>query len=83
MALKITSVGPIATVQDQGRTATQSSGFSVSGVMDLDAANVANLLVGNDLNAAVLESCLQGPTLTFTQSIHFAVTGAEASFQLN
>ncbi|MTV81579.1 biotin-dependent carboxyltransferase family protein [Secundilactobacillus folii] len=83
MALKIISAGPITTVQDQGRTATQSSGFSVSGVMDFDAAGVANLLVGNDLDDAVVESSLQGPTLTFTQSSHFAITGATANLKLN
>lgn len=83
MALKILSAGPLTTVQDQGRVATQSSGFSVSGVMDADAAAVANLLVGNDLEAAVLESSLQGPTLIFTQRSHFAVTGATASLTLN
>jgi antagonist of KipI len=83
MALKILVSGPLTTVQDQGRTATQSSGFSVSGVMDQDAANVANRLVGNGLDAAVLESSLQGPTLTFTQSSHFAVTGANATVTLN
>ena len=83
MALKIQAGGLLTTVQDQGRTTTQDSGFSVSGVMDFDAANVANLLVGNELDAAVLESSLQGPTLTFTQDGHFAVTGATAQMTLN
>ncbi|WP_203650160.1 biotin-dependent carboxyltransferase family protein [Secundilactobacillus yichangensis] len=83
MALKIQAGGLLTTVQDQGRVATQSSGFSVSGVMDFDAANVANLLVGNSIDAAVLESSLQGPTLTFTQASHFAVTGAIAEMTLN
>lgn len=83
MALKILAGGVLTTVQDQGRVATQDSGFSVSGVMDFDAADVANLLVGNQLDAAVLESSLQGPSLMFTQSSHFAITGAAAEMSLN
>ena len=56
----------MTTVQDLGRTGYQSQGFSVSGVMDVRSFKIANLLLDNPENEAVLEFTLIGPTLEFT-----------------
>lgn len=83
MGIRITEPGMITTVQDQGRQGYQSSGFTVSGAMDRRAAFLANLLVGNTQREAVLECTMIGPTLEFTNSGVFALTGAEFSAKLN
>ena len=54
MGIKFASGGFLTTVQDMGRTGYQESGMSVSGVMDQRSAAIANILVGNDENEAVL-----------------------------
>jgi antagonist of KipI len=45
----------LTTVQDLGRSAQRRSGVSVDGALDLHAARVANLLVGNPETDALLE----------------------------
>jgi len=67
------------TVQDGGRIGYQGSGFSTSGVMDHRAFHIANLLVDNALDTAVLEFALVGPTLRFTTNSFIALTGGNFS----
>ena len=55
--------GLFTTIQDRGRWGHQASGVPVSGAMDLVSHRVANLLVGNDDDAATLEVTLAGPEL--------------------
>ncbi|MFR5702073.1 MAG: hypothetical protein ACLUD0_09505 [Eubacterium ramulus] len=50
--------GMLTTVQDLGRTGYQSQGFGVSGVMDVRSFKIANLLLDNPENEAVLEFTL-------------------------
>jgi len=45
--------------------------------MDRFALRAANLLVGNDEGAAVLETVFMGPQLEFTEDATVAITGAE------
>ena len=75
MGIKFASGGFLTTVQDMGRTGYQESGMSVSGVMDQRSAAIANILVGNDENEAVLEVTLMGPMMEFTEDNIIAVTG--------
>ena len=58
----------MSTVQDLGRYGYQSQGFSVAGVMDVRSFKIANLLLDNPENEAVLEITLIGPTLEFTSA---------------
>ncbi len=44
--------------------------------MDRFATVIANLLVGNDANAALLEATFMGPELEFTKDASVAVTAA-------
>ena len=66
MGIRILKGGMMTTVQDLGRYGYQSQGFSVAGVMDVRSFKIANLLLDNPENEAVLEITLIGPTLEFT-----------------
>lgn len=71
--------GWLTTVQDLGRYGHQHDGLSVSGVMDSFSTIVANRLVGNPDQAAVLELTLKGPELQFEQDAVIAIAGADLS----
>ena len=83
MSLRILRPGLLTTVQDLGRFGYQKDGIIVSGAMDATALRVANLLVGNDENAAGLEITLLGPTIRFETDHLVAITGAHLSPTLN
>ena len=69
--------GIATTVQDAGRFGLYHLGMPPSGALDDASFRIANLLVGNDENAAVLEATFNGPTLEFPQDTVIAVAGAE------
>lgn len=77
MAIKIINPGLSTTVQDLGRPGYYHIGIPISGAMDRLAARVANLLVGNPEDAAVLEAVFMGPEIEFARDATVAVTGAE------
>ena len=77
MSIQVLSGGPQTTVQDGGRIGYQQFGVSVSGVSDPRSFRIANILVGNAENEAVLEAAMLGPTLTFTKANTIAVTGGD------
>jgi len=77
MAIKVLKPGLSTTVQDLGRPGYYHIGIPLSGGMDRHALAAANLLVGNDEGAAVLEAVFMGPELEFTDDAMVAVTGAE------
>ena len=77
MAIKVISPGLATTVQDLGRPGYYHLGIPISGGMDRYALGAANVLVGNDEGAAVLEAVFMGPELEFTSDAMVAVTGAE------
>ena len=66
MAIKVMTPGLATTVQDLGRPGYYHLGIPLSGGMDRFALRAANLLVGNDEGAAVLEAVFIGPELEFT-----------------
>lgn len=77
MAIEVKKPGLATSVQDLGRPGYYHLGIPISGGMDRYALRVANILVGNDEGAAVLEAVFMGPELLFTQDAMVAVTGAE------
>lgn len=77
MAIRVISPGLATTVQDLGRPGYYHLGIPLSGGMDRFALRAANMLVGNDEGAAVLEAVFMGPELEFTGDATVAVTGAE------
>lgn len=83
MAVNILSPGLSTTVQDLGRPGYYHLGIPLSGGMDRFALRAANLLVGNDEGAAVLEAVFMGPEIEFTQAATVAVTGGELPPKVN
>lgn len=83
MGIRILKGGMLTTVQDGGRTGYQSQGFSVAGVMDARSFKIANLLLDNPENEAVLEFTLIGPTLEFTSETIIAITGGDFQPKIN
>ncbi len=82
-AMEVIEPGLFTTVQDRGRYGFQRFGVPVSGAMDQFALRAANLLVGNDENAAALEMTVIGPTLELKGDAAIAVTGADLTPMLD
>ncbi len=75
--------GAYTTVQDYGRYEYQQVGIPVSGALDSFAFRVANMLIGNSVNCAVLEITVMGPRLEVLREADIAITGAEMGMTLN
>ncbi len=75
--------GAYTTVQDNGRYGYQQMGIPLSGALDSFAFGVANMLVGNFVNCAVLEITILGPRLEVQFEADVAITGAEIGVTLN
>lgn len=80
---KVISPGPLTTIQDAGRTAFQHMGVPVSGALDRYALHVANCLVGNRAECAVLEATLAGARLEVLAEADIALTGAASALTIN
>jgi len=80
---RVRNPGPMTTVQDLGRLAFLDRGVPLSGALDPFACRVANLLVGNSEEAAVLEITVMGPTLEVLTPADIALTGAEMGMTVN
>ena len=83
MGICVQRGGPLTTVQDKGRLGYQNLGFSASGAMDRRALRLANLLLDNEENDAVLEVTMVGPKFTFESPNCFVLTGADLKASLN
>ncbi len=75
-ALFVVRAGALTTVQDRGRPGHAHLGVPRSGALDGPAAALANRLVGNRPEAAVLETTLNGCALRPRSTVTVAVTGA-------
>ncbi|AOJ03877.1 allophanate hydrolase [Burkholderia mayonis] len=75
--IEVVKPGLATSVQDAGRQGYYHVGIPPSGALDQFSLRAANLLVGNDEDAAVLECTLLGPQLLFRRDALIAVTGAE------
>ena len=82
-SFEILDPGLLTTVQDRGRYGYQRYGVPVSGAMDEFALRMANIMAGNDQNAATLEVTVQGPKIEFHTSTWIAVTGADISLEVD
>ncbi len=81
--VEVLKVGFYDSIQDLGRVGYQQYGVPYSGVMDCYAALLANSLLGNDVNAAVMEITMTGPTLKFHCNTIICISGANMSPKLN
>ncbi len=83
MSISIIKPGLLGTIQDMGRYGYGSLGINCGGAMDRYAAQVANMLVGNDVHEAVMELHFPGPQLLFEQNALISITGAHFTPTLN
>ncbi|MFN2260946.1 MAG: biotin-dependent carboxyltransferase family protein [Psychroflexus sp.] len=83
MSLKILKPGFFSSLQDFGRTKAMTSGVPISGVMDRNLASLANSVLGNSENSAVIEFFQQGLELEFNHPTVVAVSAIEAEVFLN
>lgn len=81
--LKVMTPGAYTTVQDAGRFGFQQMGVPVSGALDDFAFQVANLLVGNARNRAVLEITIMGPRFEVMAEADMAIAGAQMHVRRN
>jgi biotin-dependent carboxylase-like uncharacterized protein len=77
MSVQVLAPGLLTTVQDAGRHGLRHLGVGCAGAIDAYSQQVANLLVGNDAHAAVLEITLAGPRLRFEYAARIALCGAD------
>lgn len=83
MSIQVISPGLMTTIQDNGRTGYQKHGIIASGVMDRYSFRIANILLDNKENEAVLEITFMGPTLVFQTDTLIAITGGDLSPTIN
>ena len=74
--LTVESAGPLTTLQDRGRIGLAHLGVPRAGALDRPAADLANRLVGNHADAALLEVTLGGFVARVSAGVWVAVTGA-------
>jgi antagonist of KipI len=83
MNLRIIKPGVMDTVQDMGRYGSQHLGINPGGAMDKLSAQIANILVGNDTNEAVIELHFPAAAFFFEQPSLIAISGADFSASVN
>lgn len=83
MTLRVEAAGALTTVQDRGRTGLAHLGVPRAGPLDRPAAELANRLVGNGPDAALLEVTWGGLVVRSDAGTWFAVTGAPAPLDVD
>jgi len=78
-ALRVLKPGLLTTVQDAGRAGWRAYGVPAGGAMDAWAMRRANLLVGNEEEAAVLELTMVGGSYLAERDLLLAICGADIS----
>ncbi|WP_396600860.1 biotin-dependent carboxyltransferase family protein [Algibacter sp. R77976] len=81
--VEVLQAGFYSTIQDLGRLGVQDYGVPYSGAMDEQAAIIANSLLGNAVNDAVLEMTITGAKLRFNCHTLICLSGANMNPQLN
>ncbi len=81
--LEIIRAGMMTSVQDLGREGFRRLGISKGGALDVPSMQIANMLVGNQPNAAVLEITFGQCQFRFWQDGWLALTGADCDAMLD
>ncbi|MBT8356642.1 MAG: biotin-dependent carboxyltransferase family protein, partial [Deltaproteobacteria bacterium] len=81
--LLVLTPGAYTTVQDNRRYGYQQVGIPLSGALDSFSFDVANMLVNNPANSAVLEITITGCRFEVLNEADAAITGAEIGITLN
>jgi biotin-dependent carboxylase-like uncharacterized protein len=78
-SVTIVTSGPLCTVQDEGRLGQADTGVARSGACDRTSSRLANRLVGNPSDAAVLEVTFGGLRLRADSGVVVVTTGARCA----
>lgn len=81
--IEVIQTGLWSTVQDRGRTVGLPRGIPQSGAMDMLSAQMANLLLQNEEDDAVIECTILGPKLMFHCETSIVLTGGQGQFTIN
>ncbi len=83
MSVEVIKPGIADSIQDGGRFGYQHLGINPNGAMDLNAMQIANALVGNKLNEAVMEMTFPTAVIRFHLPALISICGADFSPKLN
>ncbi|MBC7722478.1 MAG: 5-oxoprolinase/urea amidolyase family protein [Pedobacter sp.] len=83
IGIQILKQGLSDSVQDLGRYGHQHLGINPTGAMDIVAAQIANFLVGNQANEAVLELHFPASVFQFQTDTIIALSGADFTATIN
>ncbi|HET9032353.1 MAG TPA: biotin-dependent carboxyltransferase family protein [Dokdonella sp.] len=83
MSIVVLAPGMLSSVQDHGRCGWRHLGVGRSGALDSLSFSIANRLVGNATDMAVIEITLTGPRLRFAESARIAICGARIDASLD
>jgi len=75
--IEVLRAGPLTTVQDLGRFGLRHLGISQAGALDPIALRQANIILGNDQNAAALEIGVGPLYLRFSSPCRIVLTGVD------
>ena len=81
--LEVISPGIYSSIQDLGRFGFRKFGVPQSGAMDQYASVLANQIIGNNGEEAVLEMTMKGPRLSCLMPCTVVVTGAPIGIKVN
>ncbi len=81
--IEILKPGLASTIQDEGRQGYYHLGIPPSGAMDQYSFYAANLLVGNEKGAAVIECTFLAPEMKFNCDAIIAITGGNCVPKIN
>ena len=83
MTITVLDAGLLTTVQDRGRHGYAHLGVPRAGALDAAAAALANRLVGNRPDAALLETTMTGASFRAGRAVTLAVTGADCGVRVD
>tara|TARA_B110000238_G_C16092259_1_gene424385 strand:- start:672 stop:1523 length:852 start_codon:yes stop_codon:yes gene_type:complete len=81
--IKVLKSGLYLSIQDKGRFGFASIGVPVSGSMDSYSSDLANSILNNSLDAAVLEITYGGCKLEFLSETIICISGGDFSAKIN
>ena len=83
MSIEIIKAGLFCTIQDGGRKGFQHLGVNPGGAMDKVAMQIANLLIQNKPDEALLEFFYPAPSFQFKQAAFIALSGGDFGANIN
>ncbi|WP_405564999.1 biotin-dependent carboxyltransferase family protein [Polaribacter sp. Asnod6-C07] len=81
--LKVLKSGFFTTIQDKGRVGFASVGIPISGSMDSYSSDLANNILNNSVNCAVIEITLGACKFEFTKTTTICISGGDFSPTIN